>query len=84
MNIKFTAFTFALILLFAGKNFNAQTANPAPSRRSNRRMAKAIIDVGEDRLVNKGGAADAPLVEPHLAVNPKNPKHLVAGRYRGD
>ena len=79
MNIKFTAFTFAFILLFAGKNFNAQTPNPASSPTQQPPMAKAIIYVGEDRLVNKGGAADAPLVEPHLAVNPKNPKHLVAG-----
>ncbi len=78
MNIKFTAFTFALIFLFAGKNFNAQTAIPTPSPAQQPPAAKAIIDVGEDRLVNAGGA-DAPLIEPHLAVNPKNPMHLVAG-----
>jgi len=74
MNIKLSAFTFAFVLLFAGNNF-AQTASPTASLMQ---AAKAIIDVGEDRLVNAGGS-DAPLTEAHLAVNPKNPKHLVAG-----
>jgi len=74
MNMKITVFTFAFVLLFAGSNF-AQTASPTASPTP---AAKAIIDVGEDRLVNTGGS-DAPLAEPHLAVNPKNPRHLVAG-----
>ncbi len=79
MNIKFTVFIFALIFLFTGRNFNAQSAIPTSSPIQQPQLAaKAIVEVGEDRLVNSGGS-DAPLAEPHLAVNPKNPMHLVAG-----
>lgn len=37
----------------------------------------ARIEVGEDRLVSVGTSA-LPLVEPHLAVNPKDPQNLLA------
>lgn len=37
----------------------------------------ARMEVGEDRLVSAGTSA-LPLVEPHFAVNPKDPKNLLA------
>ena len=37
----------------------------------------AAIDVGEERLVTVG-ALDAPIVEPHLSINPTNPENLIA------
>jgi hypothetical protein len=37
----------------------------------------AAIDVGEERLVTVGDL-DAPIVEPHLSINPKNPDNLIA------
>ena len=40
--------------------------------------AASVIEVGEDRPLSLAGQ-NAPLVEPHLAVNPSNPKHLLAG-----
>jgi dipeptidyl aminopeptidase/acylaminoacyl peptidase len=54
MNMKITVFTFALILLLAGKNFNAQVASRIPSPTRKPIAAKAIVDVGENRLINKG------------------------------
>lgn len=38
----------------------------------------APVEVGEDRPVGEGGDR-RPLVEPHLAVNPKDPQNMVAG-----
>lgn len=38
----------------------------------------ATIDVGEERLVSVGGL-DAPIVEPHLSIDPKDPNNLIAG-----
>lgn len=39
--------------------------------------AKPVLELSEDRLVSAAGV-QFPLVEPHLAVHPANPNHLVA------
>lgn len=54
----------------------AQVAAPSPS--VPQQFPKTIIEAGENRLVNAGGS-DAPWLEPHLAIDPKNPMHLIAG-----
>lgn len=78
MKIKNIPLVLTIILLFAGKSINAQTV-PSPSTAPQQQSApKAVIDVGEDRPVNSG-SKDDPLMEPHLAINPKNSMHMVAG-----
>jgi hypothetical protein len=41
-------------------------------------LTQSAIDVGEERLVSVGGL-DAPIVEPHLSIDPRDPNNLIAG-----
>ena len=65
------------LLLGAGGITSAQAPDTSPAPRPQGRP-DAPFDVGEDRPVSAGGP-DLPLVEPHLAVNPKDPNNMVAG-----
>ncbi len=56
-----------LIFLVPALNY-AQQQQPAPNQ---------FFEVGEDRLVSTGGP-DMPLVEPYLAINPKDPNNMLA------
>ncbi|MGH9367834.1 MAG: sialidase family protein [Thermoanaerobaculia bacterium] len=40
--------------------------------------APSVLEVAEDRVVSTGGP-DAPLVEPHLSIDPRNADHWLAG-----
>ena len=54
----------------------AGTAAVSPPR--SQQPAPSVFDIGEDRLVYSAGP-DFALVEPALAVNPKDPNNLIAG-----
>lgn len=52
-------------------------ATVCPSTAQQPAAANQFFEVGEDRLVSVGGP-DRPLVEPYLAINPKDPKNMLA------
>jgi hypothetical protein len=41
-------------------------------------MQSATIEVGEDRIITVTGLLDAPLIEPHLSIHPKDSNNLIA------
>jgi hypothetical protein len=75
--------TFIPALLFACAAISSLSPSAAePQKLAQIPMAgltrDSLIRVGDDRPVRIGAAAVA-TVEPHLAANPRNPSHLVAG-----
>ncbi|HKR12575.1 MAG TPA: sialidase family protein [Pyrinomonadaceae bacterium] len=56
----------ALLLILVSASHGQQ--QPAPNQH---------FEIGEDRLVSVGGP-DLPLVEPYLAINPKDPNNMLA------
>ncbi|HEV2863375.1 MAG TPA: sialidase family protein [Pyrinomonadaceae bacterium] len=64
------------LLLCAGHAAYAQAPNPSLPAQPQATPGR-LVDVGEDRPVSAGGP-DHPLVEPYLAVNPKDPNNMLA------
>jgi len=68
-----------LCALLLGASGVTPAQAPQPSAASQQQsLTEAPFEVGEDRLVSAEGPR-LPLVEPHLAVNPKDPNNMVAG-----
>ncbi|HEX8722624.1 MAG TPA: sialidase family protein [Pyrinomonadaceae bacterium] len=65
-----------VLLLCAYNLAYAQAPKPSPTARQ-QGAPGGFFDVGEDRSVS-AGASDLPLVEPYLAVNPKDSNNMLA------
>ncbi|HLM61305.1 MAG TPA: hypothetical protein VK308_10905 [Pyrinomonadaceae bacterium] len=75
INIKLIGFVSGILLLGANTDSNAQGAGASRLKQPD---SNSVIQVSEDRLVSVD-KTDFPLIEPHLAVNPKKPSNLLAG-----
>lgn len=78
MNIKSAGLVLGILLLSVVSNYYAQITGSTTSVTPQQQDSTGIFKVGEDRLVSVD-KTDLPLIEPHLAVNPKSPNNLIAG-----
>jgi hypothetical protein len=78
VNVKLISAALGIILLCMMSHYNAQVGDSSSALPVQKQDSNGKIQVGEDRLVSTE-KTDFPLIEPHLAVNPKNPNNLLAG-----